>query len=174
MSGITRPGPFALLSAVAAAGLLRLSGVKPSPPSEPDHGPHNPEGFEEEDVDVRRTAFVVAGLAGSVAVAIGAVGLMMHLFGAWHVADTPRLTPQQTAKVQPPPPNLQGAPYEDLARQETRETAQLTTYATLPDGRARIPVARAMQLIAGKSLDSSALDPPPLDPVPPAGGEPLR
>ncbi len=61
MSGITRPGPFALLSAVAAAGLLRLSGVKPAAPPEPDSRPHNPEGFEEEDVDVRRTAFVVAG-----------------------------------------------------------------------------------------------------------------
>ncbi len=55
------------------------------------------------------------------------------------------------------------------ARQEARETAQLTTYAALPDGRARIPVARAMQLIAGKSLDAS-----PLDPVPPAGGAPFR
>jgi hypothetical protein len=151
--GITRPGPFALLSAVAAAGLLRLAGVKPVAPPEPDHGPHNPEGFEDEDVDVRRTAFVVAGLAGSVAVAIAAVGLMMHLFGVWHVGGTPPLTPQQTAKVQPPPPNLQGAPYEDLARQEARDRAQLTTYAPLPDGRARIPVERAMRLMAGRPLD---------------------
>ncbi|WP_204165411.1 hypothetical protein [Methylobacterium sp. 17Sr1-1] len=174
---ITRPGPFALLSAVAAAGLLRLSGLKPPVPPEPDHGPHNPEGFEEEDVDVRRTAVVVAGLAASVATAIAAVGLMMHLFGAWHVADTPRLTPQQTARVQPPPPNLQGAPYEDLARQEARDTMQTTTYATLPDGRARIPVARAMRLIAGKSLDPFALDSSALDPaasLPPEGGAPVR
>ncbi|PIK71379.1 hypothetical protein CS379_19670, partial [Methylobacterium frigidaeris] len=147
--GITRPGPLALLSAIAAAGLLRLSGLTPAVPAEPDHGPHNPEGFEEEDVDVRRTAFVVAGLAASVAAAITAVGLMMHLFGAWHVGDTPPLTPQQTATVQPPPPNLQGAPYEDLARQEARDRAALTTYAPLPDGRARIPVERAMRLIAG-------------------------
>lgn len=172
--GITRPGPFALLSAVAAAGLLRLAGVKPVTPPEPDHGPHNPEGFEDEDVDVRRTAFVVAGLAGSVAVAIAAVGLMMHLFGVWHVGGTPPLTPQQTAKVQPPPPNLQGAPYEDLARQEARERAQLTTYAPLPDGHARIPVSRAMQLIAGTSLDSPALDSPALDSLPPAGGAPAQ
>ena len=94
---------------------------------------------------------------------------MMHLFSAWHVAETPRLTPQQTAKVQPPPPNLQGAPYEDLARLEARETAQTTTYAPLPDGRARIPVERAMRLMAGRSLDPSAPDT-----VPPAGGAPVR
>jgi hypothetical protein len=166
---ISRPGPFALLSAVAAAGLVRLSGLKPAAPPEPDHGPHNPEGFEEEDVDVRRTAFVVAGLAASVATAIGAVGLMMHLFGAWHVGATPPLTPQQTAKVQPPPPNLQGAPYEDLARQEARDRAQTMTYAPLPDGRARIPVERAMRLIAGQSLDPSAREP-----MPPEGGAPVR
>ncbi|MGX7704185.1 hypothetical protein [Methylobacterium sp. Gmos1] len=174
---ISRPGPFAMLSAVAAAGLVRLSGLKPAAPPEPDHGPHNPEGFEEEDVDVRRTTFVVAGLAASVAAAIGAVGLMMHLFGAWHVSATPPLTPQQTAKVQPPPPNLQGAPYEDLARQEARDRAQTTTYAPLPDGRARIPVERAMRLIAGKSLDPSALDPSALEssaPLPPEGGAPVR
>ncbi|MGE7415639.1 hypothetical protein [Methylobacterium tarhaniae] len=165
-----KPGPLALLPAIAAAGLLRLSGFKPpAPPPPPEDGPHNPAGFEEEDVDVRRTAFVVAGLAASVAAAVAAVGLMMHLFGAWHVAGTPPLTPQQTATVQPPPPNLQGAPYEDLARQEARERAQLATYAPLADGRARIPVSRAMQLIAGKSLDSSSLDP-----VPPAGGAPVR
>ena len=32
MSDETRPGPFALLPALAAAGLLRLSGFKPAPP----------------------------------------------------------------------------------------------------------------------------------------------
>lgn len=169
MSDTTRPGPFALLPALAAAGLLRLSGFKrPAPPPQED-GPHNPEGFEEEDVDVRRTAFMVAGLAASVAAAITAVGLMMHLFGAWHVADTPRLTPQQTAKVQPPPPNLQGAPYEDLARLEARDRTDLTTYAPLPDGRARIPIERAMRLIAGKSLEPASLES-----LPPAGGAPVR
>ncbi|TNC16042.1 hypothetical protein FF100_01890 [Methylobacterium terricola] len=180
MSDTTRPGPFALLPALAAAGLLRLSGFRrPAPPAQPDDGPHNPEGFEAEDVDVRRTAYVVAGLAASVAAAITAVGLMMHLFGAWHVADTPRLTPQQTAKVQPPPPNLQGAPYEDLARLEAREKADLTTYAPLPDGRARIPIERAMRLIVGQSLEPSALEPSALEPaapasLPPAGGAPVR
>ncbi|KMO18269.1 hypothetical protein [Methylobacterium indicum] len=166
MSDQTRPGPLSLLPAIAAAGLLRLSGFRPaSRQPEPDPGPHNPEGFEEEDVDVRRTAFVVAGLAASVGAAIGAVGLMMHLFGAWNVAGTLPLTPQQTARVQPPPPNLQGAPYEDLARYEARESARLTGYAPLPDGRARIPIDRAMRLVAGQSLD----------PVPPAaGGVPAR
>ncbi|NGM33617.1 hypothetical protein G4G93_06630 [Methylobacterium sp. DB0501] len=158
-----------MLPALAAAGLLRLSGFRrPAPPAPQDDGPHNPGGFEEEDVDVRRTAYVVAGLAASVAAAIAAVGLMMHLFGAWHSADTPPLTPQQTAKVQPPPPNLQGAPYEDLARQEARERVQTTTYAPLPDGRARIPVERAMRLIAGKSLDPSP------EPAPAAAGAPVR
>lgn len=175
-----RPGLASLLPALAAAGLVRLSGFKrPAPPVPPDDGPHNPEGFEEQDVDVRRTAYVVAGLAGSVAVAIAAVGLMMHLFGAWHAADTPRLTPQQTAKVQPPPPNLQGAPYEDLARLEAREKVQTTTYAPLPDGRARIPVERAMRLIAGGSLEPFALEPSALEPsapavLPSAGGAPVR
>ena len=175
MSDETRPGPFALLPALAAAGLLRLSGFKPAPlRPEPDAGPHNPEGFEEEDVDVRRTAFVVVGLAGSVAAAIVAVGLMMHLFGAWNVANRLPLTPQQSAKVQPPPPNLQGAPYEDLARHEAREAAQLTTYALLPDGRARIPVERAMRLIAGTPLDPAGAGAPVPAPLPPAGGAPAR
>ncbi|WP_053082375.1 hypothetical protein [Methylobacterium platani] len=112
---------------------------------------------------------MVAGLAGSVALAITAVGLMMHLFGAWNVAGTLPLTPQQTATVKPPPPNLQGAPYEDLARTEARDRAELTGYAALPDGRARIPVSRAMDLIAGKSLD-----PVTSDSLPPAGGAPVR
>ncbi|GJD47877.1 hypothetical protein OPKNFCMD_0589 [Methylobacterium crusticola] len=162
---------LALLAALAAAELLRLSGpLRPGRPAGPapeaPDGPHNPAGFEARDVDAGRTALVVLGLAGSVASAIVAVAVMMHLFRAWNVAGTPALTPQQTAVIRPPPPNLQGAPYRDLARQEARERGLVDGYGYVDAGRsrARIPVERAMALMAGRPLD------PPAPAAPPAAG----
>ncbi|WP_298955182.1 hypothetical protein [uncultured Methylobacterium sp.] len=154
MSAERGPG---LVAAIVAALALRAAGAVPGrakaePAGTEGHG--HPAGFESEDVDVGRTAWMVLALAVSVAAAIGAVAFLMHLFGTWTLAETPPFTPQQTATLRPPPPNLQGDPYADLARQEARDRAAVAGYAytDAERRRARIPVERAMTLIEGRSL----------------------
>ncbi|MEH3145120.1 MAG: hypothetical protein PGN34_07165 [Methylobacterium frigidaeris] len=156
MSAERGPG---LVAAIVAALALRAAGAVPARRTGAEagggaEGHGHPAGFESEDVDVGRTAWMVLVLAASVAAAIGAVAFMMHLFGAWTLAETPRFTPQQTAAIRPPPPNLQGDPYADLARQEARDRAAVKGYAytDAQRSRARIPVERAMTLIEGRSL----------------------
>lgn len=57
----------------------------------------------------------------------------------------------------PPEPRLQPHPTLDLAAERGRETATLDSYAWVDRraGIARIPIARAMQILAGKSAASA-------------------
>ncbi len=149
--GSDRPG--GLIQAI-------LSGLAPkrppAPEPEPAHWPAAPRegaGYETEDVDVRRTGLVMAGLAASALVAVGLMLWLMHAFAAGQRRDLPSLTPQQTARLNPPPPNLQADPYVDIARERAAERGRLDGYALTEPGRARIPIGRAMELVTGRPLD---------------------
>lgn len=149
--GPERPG--GLFQAILAGLAPRRP---PAPEPEPAHWPEAPRagpGHETEDVDVRRTGLVMAGLALSALVAVGLMLWLMHAFTLGQRREWPALTPQQTAKLTPPPPNLQADPYADLARARAAERGRLDGYALTEAGRARIPIDRAMELVTGRPLD---------------------
>ncbi|MDP4005711.1 hypothetical protein [Methylobacterium sp. NEAU K] len=153
------PGP-GLIPAILAGLTLRGTGLlngRPArgAPANTQRDPDDP-GHETRDVNVRNTALVMAGLALS---ALAVVGTMVWLMGAFSASQRralPALTPQQTARLMPPAPNLQANPYADIDRARAEASARLSGYGYRdPDRtRARIPVGRAMELIVGRSLDA--------------------
>ncbi|MDP4024707.1 hypothetical protein Q8W71_18935 [Methylobacterium sp. NEAU 140] len=151
--------PRGLIPAVLAGLLLRRTGAVPVTPARAD-APDRPAGpgHETEDVNVRNTALAMAGLAGAALVAIGIMIWLMGAFAASQRAALPTLTPQQTARLRPPPPHLQPDPYADLDRERASAERALSAYGYLDPARtrARIPIDRAMQLSVGRPLDAGA------------------
>ena len=158
-----RPGP-GLSPAIRAGLTLRGSGLlggrsgRAAAPGTPANAPRDPDdpGYETRDVKVRNTTLVMAGLALSVLTVIGTMVWMSAAFSASQRRALPPLTPQQTATLTPPPPNLQADPYADLDRQRAATGARLSGYGYSDPARthARIPVDRAMDLVVGRSLDA--------------------
>jgi hypothetical protein len=96
-------------------------------------------------------------------VAVSLVGLRAYY--AWDVHG-PVVTPPRPFA----PPRLQADPVDDLRRFETEQHGQLRGYAWVDRDRGliRIPIERAMDLIAARGPDAYA----PLDP--PAAPSPIR
>ena len=156
------PNRIGMLPAILAALALRRSGFVPhrsAPPSKVEDrtGP----GPETRDVNVRNTVLAMAGLALAAAAVIGGMAFTMHALAARQRAALPALTPQQTARLVPPPPNLQANPYVDLDKTRAESRARLDGYGYLDSAhsRARIPLDRAMQLTVGRSLDGGSVAP---------------
>jgi hypothetical protein len=151
-------GPTGLIPAILAGLTLRgsglLNGRPPRPAANTQRDPHDP-GHETRDVDVRNTALVMAGLALAALGVIGTMVWMMGSFAASQHRALPTLTPQQTTRLAPPPPNLQADPYADLDRERAATEGHLAGYGyrNAARTRARIPIARAMDLTVGRSLE---------------------
>lgn len=111
--------------------------------------------YERSDIAAGRTAWVMLGLAGAVLVTLAAVLGLSHIVLTSQRTALPPLTPQQTRAIRPPPPNLQPDPYADITAKERDEAARLAGYAYLDPERtrARIPLDRAMALMAGRPFD---------------------
>lgn len=153
-------GPSGLIPAILAGLTLRGSGFLAGRPQKPAaNAPREPDGpgHETRDVDVRNTALVMAGLALAVLTVVGTMIWMMSTFAAGQRQALPALTPQQTTRLVPPPPNLQADPYADLDRQRAATEAHLDGYGYRDEARtrARIPIGRAMDLIVGRPLDAA-------------------
>ena len=71
-----------------------------------------------------------------------------------HPLDDPRIVET------PPEPRLQDAPAIDLARFRAREEEELSTYGWIdkPNGIVRIPIERAMELVAREGLPARPPD----------------
>ncbi|MGH1590755.1 hypothetical protein ACRBEV_23375 [Methylobacterium phyllosphaerae] len=153
-------GPSGLIPAILAGLTLRgsgfLSGRPPRPAANTPRDPDDP-GHETRDVNVRNTALVMAALALTAVAVVGTMVWMMGTFAARQRRALPTLTPQQTTRLAPPPPNLQADPYADLDRQRAEAAAHLSGYGYRDEARtrARIPIGRAMDLIVGRSLDAA-------------------
>lgn len=100
-------------------------------------------------IDARRIHWVAAGLFGGFAV-IAALSWLL-----WRLCFP---APDGDITAIPPPPRLQARPGVDLAAERARETARLDGYAWVDRraGIARIPIARAMQILAGRGAVSPA------------------
>ncbi|MCJ2021697.1 MULTISPECIES: hypothetical protein [unclassified Methylobacterium] len=151
-------GPAGLIPAILAGLTLRGSGLftgrPPRPPANTQRDPNDP-GHETRDVNVRNTALVMAGLALTALAVIGTMIWLMSTFAASQRRALPALTPQQTARLAPPPPNLQANPYADIDRERAASEARLAGYGYRDEAhtRARIPIGRAMELTVGRSLE---------------------
>jgi len=93
-----------------------------------------------------------------------AVSIMMHVMSSDQTAEK-----NAAATVIPrmeffPPPRLQTQPTEDLAKMQARDNAELNSYGWIdrPKQIVRIPIDRAMQLIAERGLPNVGANQTPL------------
>ena len=126
----------------------------------PATGDHPTGAHEERDVTFR--PIVLAGI-GFFIVAALVFAAMVGLFDVLSEREA-RLSPPQNPLAEqlgpqlPPEPRLQSDPRGDLLRLREREKEVLTTYGWVDRqaGVVRIPIERAMQLLAERGLPSSA------------------
>lgn len=89
----------------------------------------------------------------------------------------PRLIEAQTQEP-PPEPRLQTSPAEDMARMRAEENEALEGYAWIDEaaGIARVPITRAMEILASGPRPASAPEAPPeaQPEAEPADGEPVQ
>jgi hypothetical protein len=121
---------------------------------------------EQRDLNVPAVACTALALAAIVVVIFISVHWLQNYFNAERTARTTSLT-TVTAKL-PPEPRLQSDPASDLERFRRQQDAILNSYGWIDEkaGIARIPIERAMDLIAGHGLP-----PPPASAI---GKTPLQ
>ena len=114
-------------------------------------------GYETEDISTRMVGRILAGFAVTVVVSVTLLTVMLNFFRGADNADQPPLTTQQSADIIPPGPHLQNDPYRDLRQTQQAEEQKIGGYAWTDPAhtRARIPIGRAMALVAGRSLEPS-------------------
>ena len=113
-------------------------------------------GHELRDVNFRPIAAAAFGLA----VVVGLVLLGMWILVGHLAAREARLSPAanplaaENARELPPYPRLQAAPINDLSQLRRAEDRILTTYAwaNAEKGLVRIPIKRAMDLLAARGI----------------------
>lgn len=115
------------------------------------------DGYEIKDLSAKGLGYILATLAGSAALLVGCVFLMIWLFTSWDKQDTEGLTVEQTAHISTPAPRLQVDAVADLQHERDRELQALKGYRWLDSAhtQAHIPIDRAMTLVVGHSLDSA-------------------
>ncbi|KQP39287.1 hypothetical protein ASF49_21720 [Methylobacterium sp. Leaf104] len=151
-----RRASLALVPAILAGLILRRTGAVPPAPGTPAEASRAEDwDYERTDAEAGKTAWVMLGLAGAVLATIGAVLALNHVVLGRQRAALPPLTAQQTAAIRPPPPNLQPDPYAEIDARHAEAAGRLSGYAFLDADRtrARIPIDRAMALMAGRPFD---------------------
>lgn len=145
---------------VAAGGAFRLAskqrqgrGRHRTPPS--PQALHA--GHETKDINVRGTTMILAGMAATTALVVGITFVMIWRFHVSQNQGWAKLTVIESAHSVPPGPHLEVNPLARLARHLAVQKHLLNTYGwASPDHTiARIPIDRAMILMAGKSLDAA-------------------
>lgn len=122
--------------------------------------PHaRPSGHEREidrDINLRGIAWTVFGLFVLIVVSMFAMWWMFEALLASEVANDPAPPPLLEARQQlaPSGPRLQAKPERDLQQFRARENAMKTSYAWQDEaaGVVRIPVGRAMEIVAEEGL----------------------
>jgi hypothetical protein len=121
------------------------------------------------DVDLKAVFVFLGALVGASAVIMALVwGLSVYFKGELAALDpAPSPLPEANARRPPPEPRLEVNPPESLAELRAREDEVLKSWGWTDKDRrlARIPIARALEIIAKKGL------PAPPVPEPPGGGK---
>lgn len=141
-------------------------------------GEAHPQPEFDRDIQVRRVVATGIWLAAVIAVSMAAMWfLSVSLRSAEQAADPPRSPlPEASARQLPPPPLLQDKPERDLAAMRQEEERVLEGYGWVDEagGVARIPIERAIELIALRGLPRTSPGAAPQAPAaaaPPAAGD---
>lgn len=116
------------------------------------HSP-NGAGHEHREVSVKLIVTSLAFLAvATFFVFVIVVGIFRYFYASYSTAEATRLA----RPVIPPEPRLEVAPYEQLQQLRAKEDHVLTTYAWVDKdaGVVRVPIDRAIDLLAAKGLSS--------------------
>src|SRR5438128_1977992 len=113
---------------------------------------------ENRDVNVRAVTGFGMGIAGTVIVVALLMWFLFDRFAARETSRSPQPEPMAASnpRKEPPEPRLQKAPVMDLKEFRAAEDAILNSYGWVdPEkGVVRIPVERAMELVAKEGLPS--------------------
>jgi hypothetical protein len=116
------------------------------------HSP-NGAGHEQSEVSVRLIVVSLAFLAVATAIVfVLVIGIFRYFYDTYSTAETMKLT----QPVIPPEPRIEVAPYEQLQQLRAKEEHIQTTYAWVDkdNGVVRVPIDRAIELLAAKGLPS--------------------
>ena len=126
--------------------------------SEPTHNETSADSIDKgyEVSDARISPLIISGIVLLLIMLLG-IGLMAGMFdllASLGSANRPQLPATAAFRAPPPGPRLQTDPSEELVGQRAEEAALLTHYEWVDrsNGVVRIPVARAMALLADRGL----------------------
>ena len=127
-------------------------------------------GYEPSDISIRGLALVAALFAGVVAVSAGVLGLALQLFRGELREERPPPAPLDLVDLVPPEPRLQVEPVEELAEVLAPQFELLASYGWVDReaGLARIPIERAMAILAERGWPEVAGEPGGVQGGPPA------
>jgi hypothetical protein len=132
------------------------------------HSPSGKTTYETRDVNVRGIVYFVAVLF---IVLVFALISMRWLFGFYSETQAlgPGVTPFANSRTLPPEPRLQVHPEADLNRMREEQDEILNSYGWVDraNGKVRIPIDRAMDLLLQKGLPARQ-NPPAQTPQPSA------
>jgi hypothetical protein len=114
-------------------------------------------GYETTDVNPRTLLAWVALLAGVIVLSVVAALVFFDVFAEQAARRDPKISPLAPAESQTPPePRLIVKEHEDLVVVRKEEEELLDTYGWIDKDRGivRVPVARAMELVAKEGLQS--------------------
>lgn len=140
-----------------------------------DHPHDRPPGHEREidrDINLRAVGITVLSILALTVVAMFAMWVMLEFFLQQGRESDPAPSPiPEAAETRlPPAPRLQQSPELELEQFRARENALLSSYAwrDREAGVVRIPIGRAMDLMASQGTQAMSLAP---DPVADAAGD---
>jgi hypothetical protein len=111
-----------------------------------------PHGHEPNDIALPRILAASAGVLGLIVFTMLAMWFLLGGLERWQTAERPPAHALAAARGErlPPAPRLQEDPLADLDALRAREARQLEGYGWVDRdaGRARIPIERAMELLA--------------------------
>jgi len=117
---------------------------------------------EESDVDVWAIGRFVIAMIAVVAVALGLLFGLFRYFESVTGGVKPVADEHVNGGKRPPQPRLEETPVQDLRKMREAEDKALSSYGWIDKehGVVRIPVARAMDLLARRGLPARQAEPP--------------
>ncbi len=127
-------------------------------------------GHELFDFDVRYIGWFAVGL---VILLIATAGMAFFMLGGWRISNAVTAKQSTAGSVTGPFATLQDTPQQDLRNYRRSKAAELEGYHWVDrnSGVVRIPIERAMQLIAAEAGTSAAAA-PAANPAPNRAGSP--
>jgi hypothetical protein len=133
---------------------MREPRAHPDPAAENSHAP----GQIDREIDVRSIVIFLVAVSAATVVSAFLMWILFRTLLASEVARDPKplAIVERTAPTPPPEPRLQVTPEKDLAALRAEEKAALEGYGWVDRaaGRVRIPIERAMALVAERGVES--------------------